>query len=72
MRKNSKSLRKSSPIKLTKKRDCFKKCEKKEITSLNIQHSLSRKYSSTQNFHYITSVNKFLNEESFEEESYEL
>jgi len=68
MRKNSKSLRKSSPIKLSKKKDCLKKCEKKEVSSFNIHHSLSRKYSSTQNFHYITSVNKFLNEESFGEE----
>ena len=29
MRKNSKSLRKSSPSKTTKKKDCAKKCVKK-------------------------------------------
>lgn len=65
MRKNSKSLRKSSPSKLSKKKDCLKKCDKKEITPLNIQHSLSRKYSSTQSFYYIKCMNKVLKVDSF-------
>ncbi len=65
MRKSSKSLRKSSPSKQKKKNDCDPKCSKREITSLNIQNSLSRKYSSTQSFHYITALNQILKNDSF-------
>lgn len=35
---------------------------KKEITPLNFQNSLYRKYSTTQNFHYINSMNNLLQE----------
>jgi hypothetical protein len=60
MRKNSKSSRKLSPSKSLKKKDCIKKCELREITALNIQDSLSRKYSNTQKLHYISSINQSL------------
>lgn len=33
---------------------------KKEISPLNVQNSLYRKYSNTQNFHYINAMNNLL------------
>ena len=33
---------------------------KKEITPLNVQNSLYRKYSNTQNFHYINAMNNLI------------
>ncbi len=47
MRKNSKSLRRSSSKKQSKKKECLIKYAKKEIGPLNIQDSLYRKYPST-------------------------
>ena len=60
MKRNNKSLRKLSPQKPAKKKYCAKKCIKKEITPLNVQNSLYRKYSNTQNFHYINAMNSLL------------
>lgn len=60
MRRSSKSLRKNSPTKLKKKNNPNIQYLKKDITSLHLQNSLARKYSTTQNFHYITAVNTFV------------
>ena len=68
MRKKSRSLRKSSPSKPKKIKDCHSKCCQKSISSLNIQNSLSRKYSITRNFNYITCVNQILKDDSFVKE----
>ncbi len=63
MRKNSRSLRKSSSQKQTRKKDTVKKLAAKEISPLNIQNSLYRKYSNTQSYHYMCGVSIYLKEE---------
>jgi hypothetical protein len=68
MRKRSKSLRKSSSSKPKRKNECYPKCSKKEFSCLNIQNSLSRKYSTTQSFHHITALNQILKNDSFVKE----
>ena len=66
MRKNSKSLRKSSPKKklLSKKIECSS-CLKTKINPISIQSSLYNKHSACQkNYHHITLIDNLLDKKS--------